>query len=554
MFDNEKLMAALTAYKQYFPLHWKDEKYKWEAVQYFQNNWDIEAENFLDMFMKATDKTFNLLASMNNYPRAMIRAFAEEEPETVRDMFIVLYDETRNLDERIEKFEMMAEDLRVRYDDGSWKHHYQSANAISTYLWLRYPDKYFIYKYSEVRATAKELCSDFVPKKGSGVANIAGGFKFYNGIRAVIAKDDELDAMLKNALEQNCYPDFTKTTMTVDVGFFISRFYKQDRPVELESLHSDAKFSKWYAPAAEILYKMDGSSRQPEAYQKTVEDYGITDFLEEVYISEEKYNVLTALLRYNKNLILQGAPGVGKTFAAKRLAYSIMGEMDAPRVELVQFHQNYSYEDFVMGYRPDGNGFKLTEGIFYKFCRKAAEDPEKDYFFIIDEINRGNMSRIFGELLMLIEKDYRGTSVRLAYNGENFSVPQNVYLIGMMNTADRSLAMIDYALRRRFKFFEMEPGFYSDGFKAYQESLHNETFDALIDMVIDLNREIKKDDSLGNGFCIGHSYFCGQDECTEEWMKAVVYYDIIPMLQEYWFDDRQKVQHWENLLSGVFDD
>lgn len=656
MFDNEKLMAALTAYKQYFPLHWKDEKYKWEAVQYFQNNWDIEAENFLDMFMKATDKTFNLLASMNNYPRAMIRAFAEKEPETVRDMFIVLYDETRNLDERIEKFEMMAEDLRVRYDDGSWKHHYQSANAISTYLWLRYPDKYFIYKYSEVRATAKELCSDFVPKKGSGVANIAGGFKFYNGIRAVIAKDDELDAMLKNALEQNCYPDFTKTTMTVDVGFFISRFYKQDRQVNPETLHSDAKFSKWYAPVIETLYKMGGSGRRSEVHQKIIEDYGITDeelstvnttgspqvlndidwarnylvyeelvdnsesgiwsltdlgkeiiiteelagkitakwikiktaeqqhryvpdidlssyyryrevpeqiinhlytkedFLEEVYISEEKYEVLTALLRYNKNLILQGAPGVGKTFAAKRLAYSIMGEMDAPRVELVQFHQNYSYEDFVMGYRPDGNGFKLTEGIFHKFCRKAAEDPEKDYFFIIDEINRGNMSRIFGELLMLIEKDYRGTSVRLAYNGENFSVPQNVYLIGMMNTADRSLAMIDYALRRRFKFFEMEPGFYSDGFKAYQESLHNETFDALIDMVIDLNREIKRDDSLGNGFCIGHSYFCGQDECTEEWMKAVVYYDIIPMLQEYWFDDRQKVQHWENLLSGVFDD
>ena len=488
------------------------------------------------------------------------------------------------------------------------------------------------------------------------MANIAGGFKFYNGIRAVIAKDDELDTMLKNALEQNCYPDFTKTTMTVDVGFFISRFYKQDRPVELESLHSDAKFSKWYAPVIETLYKMGGSGRRSEVHQKIIEDYGITDeelstvnttgspqvlndidwarnylvyedlvdnsesgiwsltdlgkeiiiteelagkitakwikiktaeqqhryvpdidlssyyryrevqeqiinhlytkedFLEEVYISEEKYEVLTALLRYNKNLILQGAPGVGKTFAAKRLAYSIMGEMDAPRVELVQFHQNYSYEDFVMGYRPDGNGFKLTEGIFYKFCRKAAEDPEKDYFFIIDEINRGNMSRIFGELLMLIEKDYRGTSVRLAYNGENFSVPQNVYLIGMMNTADRSLAMIDYALRRRFKFFEMEPGFYSDGFKAYQESLHNETFDALIDMVIDLNREIKKDDSLGNGFCIGHSYFCGQDECTEEWMKAVVYYDIIPMLQEYWFDDRQKVQHWENLLSGVFDD
>lgn len=656
MFNNRKLSAALAAYKQYFPLHWKDEKYKWEAIQHFQNNWDIEAEDFLDMFMEATDKTFNLLASMNNYPRAMIKAFAEEEPETVRNMFRVLYDETGNLAERVEQFEMTAEDLRIRYDDGTWKHHYQNANAVSTYLWLRYPDKYFIYKYSEIRAVAKELDSDFVPKKGSGAVNIQGGFKFYNKIREVIAQDDELDMMLKNVLNQNCYPDTKKTTMTVDVGFFISRFYKKDAQVDLAALHSDAKFSKWYAPVVETLYKMGGSGRRPEVHQKIIEDYGITDeelsavnttgsprvlndidwarnylvyegvvdnsesgtwlltdlgkkiiitdelaskitakwikiktaeqqhryvpdidlssyyryrevrdqtanqlytkqnFLEEVYISEEKYDILTALLRHNKNLILQGAPGVGKTFAAKRLAYSMMGEKNESRIELIQFHQNYSYEDFVMGYRPDGNGFKLTEGIFYRFCKEAAKHPDQDYFFIIDEINRGNMSRIFGELLMLIEKEYRGEEIRLAYNGEAFSVPENLYLIGMMNMADRSLAMIDYALRRRFKFFEMEPGFHSDGFRVYQESLQNEIFDALIEQIIDLNREIKKDDSLGTGFCIGHSYFCGQEQCTEEWMKAVVYYDIIPMLQEYWFDDRQKVQHWENLLSGVFND
>lgn len=245
---------------------------------------------------------------------------------------------------------------------------------------------------------------------------------------------------------------------------------------------------------------------------------------------------------------------MGKTFAAKRLAYSLIGEKDDSRIEFIQFHQNYSYEDFIMGYKPQEQGFKLTNGIFYRFCMTAADHPEKDYYFIIDEINRGNMSKIFGELLMLIEKDYRGTKATLAYSSTTFSVPKNLYMIGMMNTADRSLAMIDYALRRRFSFYEMEPGFHSEGFKAYQASLQNETFNVLIEQIVELNREINADDSLGAGFRIGHSYFCGQKECTEEWMKSVVYYDIIPMLQEYWFDDRQKVQRWENLLIGVFND
>ena len=219
-------------------------------------------------------------------------------------------------------------------------------------------------------------------------------------------------------------------------------------------------------------------------------------FLKQVYMTAENYDTLIALLKNKKNLILQGAPGVGKTFTAKRLAYSIMGMKDDSRVEFIQFHQNYSYEDFIMGYKPVDDGFKLTNGIFYEFCRRAEKDPEHDYFFIIDEINRGNMSKIFGELLMLIEKDYRGTTAKLAYSGELFSVPKNLYIIGMMNTADRSLAMIDYALRRRFSFYEMEPGFNSDGFKVYQASLQNETFNALIEQIIDLNREIKTDDSL----------------------------------------------------------
>src|SRR5690606_15724032 len=204
--------------------------------------------------------------------------------------------------------------------------------------------------------------------------------------------------------------------------------------------------------------------------------------------------------------ILLGAPGVGKTFAAERLAYSIMGKKDKSRVQVVQFHQSYSYEDFIMGYRPSENGFSIVKGPFYEFCKKAEPD-DRPYFFIIDEINRGNLSKIFGELLMLIENDKRGKELRLLYEDEQFSVPENVFIIGMMNTADRSLAMIDYALRRRFAFFEFEPAFESLGFKEYQNEVGNEKFDSLIQTVIAMNIEIADDAALGSGFRIGHSYF-----------------------------------------------
>lgn len=267
--------------------------------------------------------------------------------------------------------------------------------------------------------------------------------------------------------------------------------------------------------------------------------YTSNDFLNEVYIQKKDYEQLEGLLLRKKNLILQGAPGVGKTFAAKRLAYAIMGEKDEDRIKVVQFHQNYSYEDFVLGYKPNENGgFDLKEGIFYQFCRKAATDKEHKYFFIIDEINRGNLSKIFGELLMMIEKDYRDTPMQMSYADRRLAVPSNVYLIGMMNTADRSLAMIDYALRRRFSFYEMKPAFESASFNKYKESKHDSRLNKLADALKDLNKIIADDDSLGTGFCIGHSYLCDLGDDYD--LESIVEYDIIPMLREYWFDNDER--------------
>lgn len=279
--------------------------------------------------------------------------------------------------------------------------------------------------------------------------------------------------------------------------------------------------------------------------------YDAEKFLEEVFMDEESYDTLVALVRAKKNVILQGAPGVGKTFAAKRLAYSMMGVKDPNRVLMVQFHQSYSYEDFIMGFRPSENGFELKHGAFYSFCKDAEIDSDNDYFFIIDEINRGNLSKIFGELFMLIESDKRGVELQLLYSDEKFSVPSNVYIIGMMNTADRSLAMLDYALRRRFAFYEMKPGFNTDGFREYRMSLASDKFDRLISCVENLNAVIAADESLGEGFCIGHSYFCNLKEATDQVLSGIVEFELIPLLKEYWFDEPVKVKDWINNLRSA---
>ena len=787
MIDKQRLTEAVIKYKQAFATDWfPKEKYKWEAIQCFQDNWNIDAADFSEMLERSLSETNNLLASMNNFPKRMILQFANFDPKSVRQMYRELYDESTDLTKRIQKFKSKAEKLRQKYRSDAGNH-YQNENSITTYLWLKYPDKYYIFKYSEAKNVAVGLNSNYDFKKGAYAENVKNGYALYEEVRTNILHDTDLANMFIRQLDKGMYPDSALKTLTMDLCYYISRkivksddmeewipenyepnitaetwkkllkdesvftrdsvdiitriremggqatcvglankygntveFYRngsvtlakrvqkktdcavakredgsirwwavlymgrkteneeagtfmwklRDELIQaLDSAETSAgrpegemqywwvncnpkiwSFSnlsvgdvQWYhvynkngnpcrvhqnfidikvgdkiigyesspvrkiVALGEVCKKEEGEKvyfkktetipspidyqtlkeykelenmeylrspqgslfkltkaeyefildlileENPQQGEEENEKYSKERFLKDVYLSGEQYEELVSVLKIKQNLILQGAPGVGKTWAAKRLAYTMMGEMDNNRIKLVQFHQNYSYEDFIMGYKPDNNGFELKPGIFYTFCKEAENHPEKDYFFIIDEINRGNMSKIFGELLSRIETEYRGEKVTLAYNDELFSVPKNLYIIGMMNTADRSLAMIDYALRRRFSFFDMEPAFASPGFVAYRDSLGKEQFNKLIETIEDLNVVIGEDKTLGKGFCIGHSYFCNlvKDTCTAARLREIVKYDILPMLKEYWFDDDDKYETWASALKSV---
>ncbi len=293
---------------------------------------------------------------------------------------------------------------------------------------------------------------------------------------------------------------------------------------------------------------------------QTITPYTKEDALRELFLNEASLDRLSELLTRKKNLILQGPPGVGKSYLAKRLAFAIMGQKSEAQVTLIQFHQSYAYEDFIQGYRPNSDGgFSKQNGVFYEFCRKARSNLDQPYFFIIDEINRGNLSRIFGELMLLLEADKRSQSfaMPLTYSPDvEFFVPQNVHVIGMMNTADRSLAMVDYALRRRFAFVSLVPEFDSPKFSAELTSkgIPIELINRIQGRMNSLNKKIAEDTrDLGAGYCIGHSFFCPAETVTdpEAWFQQVVDSEIRPLLEEYWADDGKgkAEEHIRKLLS-----
>ncbi len=326
-------------------------------------------------------------------------------------------------------------------------------------------------------------------------------------------------------------------------------------PLSLADFNPVSGLSKDSSLLNQVTFGYAYDPRPPTNKAETPENhlaYSKEMALKELFIDEKQFEKICQAVLYKKNIILQGPPGTGKTFLARRLAYALLGKADSSRVEMIQFHQSYSYEDFIQGYRPTDNGtFELRNGVFYEFIQKAHGDPKEKHFFIIDEINRANLSKVFGELLMLIECDKRGKefSIPLTYSGDSdhaFCVPDNVYLIGTMNTADRSITIVDYALRRRFLFCSLRPEFN----KKFIDYLVGKNVDKsiasqIISKIMELNKVIASDSkNLGPGFEIGHSYFCPLEDVvdTKEWYNRIIDLEIEPLLAEYWFDNPDKAE------------
>lgn len=745
MLDHTALKAAIDDLKQNFSQHWSEEKYKWEAIKWFQDNWDIDAPDFSAMFAKATEKTYNLLQSGLFYPRAAITNWSKKDPELFRKMFKDLYDESKDLFARVKDFTTSAAKFHAELKDGV--NHFQNTNAISVYLWLKYPDKYYIYRYSEARAIAIALKYPEVPKKSSEPGEMIKAFKMYDEMKETIKKDSELINLVKSSLTDICYPDPELVTLTGDVGFYISKSMKSDEENEkvqywilgagegaylwnefykdgIAAIGWDTGDLRNYNSKEEVKKKLK-ESRNTDKNPRN-DGRALWDFLQEMHIGDvvfvkrgshefvgrgivksdyryekdrsyqhirdmewtnnetHEYNdgkaaikTLTNITRYPEycqeleklfsknetqgfkmqknhslNQILYGPPGTGKTYNTVIQSVAIIEDKDVKdvasenyedvynrfrsyrsekQIDFITFHQSYSYEEFVEGIKPDepegddaGMTYSCQPGIFKDICTRAETkgnfeecykrfiddiseterfklktptnkdfavsvrqngnlkfytgkdqnkagsitkeklrnacagvwpdyykgyyqgvinelkskyglkqgDVEKPYVLIIDEINRGNISKIFGELITLIEEDKRERLyAQLPYSKDQFTVPHNLSIVGTMNTADRSIAAIDIALRRRFKFVAMMPN---------SDLVKDVTIDGvnLKELMDGLNRRISV--LIDRDHQIGHAYFMHINTLSE--LKDAWFNKILPLLNEYFYGDWNKLK------------
>ena len=668
----------ITYYKNNFSKIWEDENFKWKAIKCFQDNWDINAKDFLKMLDNSFAQTYNLLSSNQYFPLKMIKLYANYDCQKVRAMFLDLYNEDKDIIERISNFKKSSEDLCNMYTPGY--QHYQKENAITVYLWLKNPDKYYIFKFGEIKSVAEKLHSEYDFRKGAYENNIRNHIKLYDLICNILQDDFELKKIFYSHLDETCYQDPYMKTLTIDFGYYVANI---DSKIAIENIEVNNKLQSKNYPQLknQILYGPPGTGKTYNTVIKAIE---IT----------------------NPELIQKDKDGNVENYELLKEKFDELKQQG--QIEFVTFHQSYSYEEFVEGIKPElENGkelrYKLQNGIFKTICNNAkelletkvkynfnkdnisvykilipdeslfayciendcvainwgndidisncdsqeeiiAKIPEDfesrkqcisqlnlfklwidndlkngkdvivvipgsmntikgiakitgDYFYnsdienghqqrkvdwirkninissdniynskfvsptitgmfndkinwdtflnlinnknnskssnavlVIDEINRGDVSKIFGELITLIEEDKRigkehQMTVTLPYSREPFGVPNNLYIIGTMNTADRSIALLDTALRRRFDFEEMMP-------KPELLSENIEGVD-LEQLLTQINGRIKKD--YDRDHQIGHSYLMSVKD--KEDLERAYKNRILPLLNEYFYND-----------------